>query len=358
MNPFRPALRIPSRPETSLGGITVDTEDVVARTLRQGLGLLWLLDGLLQAQPALFGDGMVRGILEPAAVGQPGWLGGLVLMAAHVWAHAPVAANTVAAVLQVALGLGILFAPGRRYRAILGASVAWAIIVWLVGEGLGGLLVPGAALASGAPGSALLYAVVGGLLLAHATGALVDVGRAAGIAVGAYFALGVLLQILPGAPGPAALADVVRASAQVAQPRDLATSIAAVVRLAAWHGTPALLAVVSAALAALWWTRAPSRYLVAATAIVLLVLWWFGMDFGVFGGIGTDPNTPPLVALLMAAAARRQGTSGAALRRSTNGTRIGGAVSTPPDGTGWATARATLRQPVLPWAAKRTEQGR
>ena len=29
------------------------------------------------------------------------------------------------------------------------------------------------------------------------------------------------------------------------------------------------------------------------------MVWWAGQDFGILGGMGTDPNTVPLVALLM-----------------------------------------------------------
>src|SRR5262249_39124182 len=46
--------------------------------------------------------------------------------------------NAVFAAIQVLLGLGIAWRPTRRLA--LAASVAWALAVWWLGEGLGGLL--------------------------------------------------------------------------------------------------------------------------------------------------------------------------------------------------------------------------
>jgi hypothetical protein len=44
----------------------------VARLGQVVLGLLWLIDGLLQFQPYMFGKTFITGVLLPNAVGQPG----------------------------------------------------------------------------------------------------------------------------------------------------------------------------------------------------------------------------------------------------------------------------------------------
>jgi hypothetical protein len=44
----------------------------------------------------------------------------------------------------------------------------------------------------------------------------------------------------------------------------------------------------------------------AVTMGWLGVLWWLGQDFGVLGGVGTDPNTAPVFALVLGAAAWSQ----------------------------------------------------
>src|SRR5690348_6752551 len=43
------------------------------RLLRTGFGLLWLFDGILQAQPAM-PAGMVPQVIEPAAASSPPWV--------------------------------------------------------------------------------------------------------------------------------------------------------------------------------------------------------------------------------------------------------------------------------------------
>ena len=46
----------------------------IARRSQIGLGLLWLIDGILQFQPYMFGKAFVTGVLLPSAAGQPGEL--------------------------------------------------------------------------------------------------------------------------------------------------------------------------------------------------------------------------------------------------------------------------------------------
>ena len=42
-----------------------------ARTIQIGLGLLWLIDGLLQLQTKMFGKGFADNVILPATQGQP-----------------------------------------------------------------------------------------------------------------------------------------------------------------------------------------------------------------------------------------------------------------------------------------------
>jgi hypothetical protein len=76
---------------------------------------------------------------------------------ARILAAHPVVWNSVFATIQVTLGLGLLW---RRSATVARfASVGWALGVWVVGEGFGGLFMDGASLVNGAPGAALIYAV-------------------------------------------------------------------------------------------------------------------------------------------------------------------------------------------------------
>ena len=47
-----------------------------ARTLQIALGLLWLLDGVLQAQPFMFTSDFVTQVIAPVGQGQPGFVSG------------------------------------------------------------------------------------------------------------------------------------------------------------------------------------------------------------------------------------------------------------------------------------------
>jgi hypothetical protein len=58
------------------------------------------------------------------------------------------------------LGVGLLVP--RTARLALAASIAWALGVWYFGEGLSGLPSDHASLTTGAPGSALLLALLAG----------------------------------------------------------------------------------------------------------------------------------------------------------------------------------------------------
>lgn len=47
-----------------------------------------------------------------------------------------------------------------------------------------------------------------------------------------------------------------------------------------------------------------SAWVLELTVVWLFFSWWMGQDFGVMGGVGTDPNSSPVLALLLLAAWR------------------------------------------------------
>ena len=132
---------------------------VTRRKLQIALAFFWLLDGALQLQPVMFTRRFASGIIAPTGAGQPAPIHWAVSTGASVIGHSPVAFDAVFAVVQLLLGFGLLW--GRTVRVALGASILWGLGVWVVGEGLGGVFGSGATLLSGAPGAALLYAVLG-----------------------------------------------------------------------------------------------------------------------------------------------------------------------------------------------------
>ena len=133
---------------------------ITRRQLQRSLGVLWLLDGVLQCQPFMFSRQFSRQVLAPAGVGQPTVIATPLHVVTALTAAHPAAANGAFALIQILLGLALLT---RRFdRPALVASIGWALSVWFLGEGLGGLAT-GATFLTGAPGAALLYAVIAAL---------------------------------------------------------------------------------------------------------------------------------------------------------------------------------------------------
>ena len=65
-----------------------------------GLGILWIVNALLQAQPAMFTTSFVRGVLAPAAIGQPAWISAPMMDGMQLWERAPVLWNMAAVSLS------------------------------------------------------------------------------------------------------------------------------------------------------------------------------------------------------------------------------------------------------------------
>ena len=173
---------------------------VTRRGIQVTLGLLWILDGMLQLQPAMLTSRFATQVIAPAGDGQPAFVSWPVQTAARVIGHQPVLADLAFAVIQLALGAGLLYP--RTARRALAASVAWALAVWYLGEGLGGLFGGGASLLTGAPGAALVYAVVAVAAAPPRAGrAGASDGHPARWTAAAWAALwigGAVLQLLPG----------------------------------------------------------------------------------------------------------------------------------------------------------------
>lgn len=126
-----------------------------ARAIRRALGALWLLDAVLQLQPAFFHRGFALAV-ESNASGQPPALAG-----SYVWLFSWLAPHILAAnvaIILIQTGIGLALLSGRAVRAGLVASLIWSPVVWWVGEGFGGLFTGRASQLTGAPGPVLLYA--------------------------------------------------------------------------------------------------------------------------------------------------------------------------------------------------------
>ena len=128
------------------------------RGLTWALGLLWLLDAGLQYQPYMFTKAFPNETLKPAGDGSPAWISSPVTWSADLMAHHIVIWNGLFATGQLVIALG-LFYP-RTVKLALAASVAWAAMVWWLGEGLGGVFAGPVSPLMGLPGAVIIYAFI------------------------------------------------------------------------------------------------------------------------------------------------------------------------------------------------------
>lgn len=270
---------------------------ITRRHLQVSLAALWLLDGALQCQPYMFSRDFARNVLSPAAHGQSVRVAEpLHVVATLVSAH-PALTNGGFAIIQILLGLGLLT---RRFtRVALAASIAWALSVWVVGEGFGGVAT-GATLLSGAPGAALLYAVIA--ILAWPTRDSRGDDRPSGLALPAWCMLwlsGAGLQLVAGNNSAMSFSMMLRA-AQSGSPQWIAGIDRHFVRLRlpSWAAAGVIAIYVLVAIWALvpGWTRQLS---IAIGVIIALAGWLLFQGLGdLTSGHATDPNSGPLIALL------------------------------------------------------------
>jgi hypothetical protein len=291
-----------------------------ARTvLRVGFGVIWLFDGILQAQPQMAG-GLADQVIQPSASTSPGWVQHLVNFGVNAWDYHPVQAAAAAVWIQVGIGLWLLIAVRGRSARLAGlAGVAWGLVVWVFGEAFGGIFAPGQTALFGAPGAALIYVVAGALIALpeRAWDRQERLGRLLLGGTGAFFLGTALLQAWPGrgfwqggAGGqPGSLAGMIASMASTPQPRAIHGLVSWFGNFTVSHGFAVnLVAVIALALiggglcaAAVRADARLARITVIAGAVFCLADWLLIEDLGVFGGLGTDPNTMvPIIALFTA----------------------------------------------------------
>ena len=132
--------------------------------LRGGFGMLWIFDGILQAQPKL-AIGLPSQVIQPTAASSPHWVQHVVNWAGTTWSYHPMQAGAAAVWIQVGIGVWLLAAPRGGWSRLAGlASVGWGLVVWVFGESFGGIFAPGLTWLFGAPGAVLIYCVAGALI--------------------------------------------------------------------------------------------------------------------------------------------------------------------------------------------------
>jgi cytochrome oxidase Cu insertion factor (SCO1/SenC/PrrC family) len=300
-----------------------EPEPAWRQVLRIGFGLLWLFDGLLQAQPGM-AVGLPSQVIEPSATSSPPWVQHLINWAGTAWSYHPVQAGAAAVWIQVGIGLWLLLAargPLSRLAGLAGAG--WGLIIWVFGAAFGGVFAPGLSWLTGAPGAAALYVVAGVLVALPARYARGPrFGRLLAGGTGLFLLGMAVLQAWPGRGfwqgslrgQPGSLTSMIQSMATTSQPAALARLAAGSGNFVRAHGfavnlfAVAALAVLGAGFAVAAASRKPwlrqrlIRGSVIALAAFCLAVWVLVQDFGFFGGLGTDPNSMIPMALLAVAA--------------------------------------------------------
>ena len=281
------------------------------RMLQLALATLWLLDAILQYQPYMFSRAFGGQMLAGTASGNPAgvahtitWAGG------EIGAHA-MAANAVFATVQLLIALGIAWRP--TVKLALAFSIPWSLCVWWIGEGLGGTLTGRASALSGAPGAAILYALLAVLLWPIERDGSERVPFAAARAIGESAAKVLwlvlwgcmsLLQLQAFDRSPDGLAAAMRSMA-AGEPPWLASFDNGVAKLFDGKGLEVsiVLAIMLVVVGiCVFLPAAASRAILALAVVLALAIWVAGENFGgILSGNGTDPNSGPLLVLLAAA---------------------------------------------------------
>ncbi len=290
------------------------------RVLQVVLALFWILDAALQFQPFMFGRGFVDTFILSNASGQPFVVGDLITHIGNFVAPDIAVWNTFFALVQLFIGVGLLFR--RTVRPALALSFAWALGVWVIGEGMGMVLTGRASALTGAPGSVFLYAMLG--LMAWPRRRRRDVDwsdRPVGVASSAaaqgiggaitplavwagYWSLAAVLFLLPDNRTRTSVTSAIIGMTS-GQPGWYSHFLTNLGNLFSTTGTQTawILALVSVVLGlGPLVARRPGWFLFAGSLFAFL-LWIAGQGLigNVFTGSTTDPNTGPLIILLAAA---------------------------------------------------------
>lgn len=278
------------------------------RTFSLLLATLWLFDAVLQLQPFMFTKGAdgFSGMLKSLADGNPGWVAASIRWNASIVAHQPILTNAAFAGIQFLIAFGIVYRRTTKYA--LSLSIAWSLGVWWFGEGAGGIFQGGATPFGGGPGGVLFYGLLAVLLWPSEGSdrpfvAAKSVGvRAAKIIWMVWWFLLAVLSVIGAGRSPQALHDLVDGMID-GQPGWLVHIDKVSESFLLRHGTTAaiLLALLCVALAVSVILPAKVMRVILVVGITVFVLIWIGVQNlgGILAGGATDPNSGPVVILLL-----------------------------------------------------------
>jgi len=274
---------------------------ITKRFVQISLGALWILDAALQLQHQMFTSAFANSVIAPVAAGQPAAIYGPIHFEVHLLLLHPAIFNSIFALIQLLLGLLILFK--RTARAGLVLSVFWVLGVWFFGEGLGGLLSGTTTLWMGAPGAVIFYGILALSVLPKHKSKSSDERPAYWLPIvwAVTWVGGSLLQLQSTQSSTRAVSSMIVGMSQGA-PRwlvnlDVHTASFFSVR---GFGFIIFLLVIQIIIGLLIFFPGTLRKLAISLGIIMaFLIWLFGENLGEFyTGRATDPNSGPLLILL------------------------------------------------------------
>jgi cytochrome oxidase Cu insertion factor (SCO1/SenC/PrrC family) len=306
----RRAAAAPVSPPRPPAPAPATAEPKARKVLRIGFGILWIIDGILQAQPQMAG-GLPSQVVAPGAAASPGWVRDVVNAGGTIWSFHPVQAAASTVWIQAGLGLWLICAGSGWSSRLAGlGSAAWGLVVWVFGESFGDIFAPGLSWLNGAPGAVLLYVTAGVLItLPLRAWAGPRLGRLLLGGIGLFWIGMAVLQAWPGrgfwGGSDGTLTGMVQDMAGLPQPHPQEVVVSSFASFVSRYGLAVnLFAVIALALAGVAFLSARPRVLrVAVPAAIVFCLsdWLLVQDLGVPGGLGTDPNSMVPWALLLGA---------------------------------------------------------
>ncbi len=285
-------------------------EPAARSVLRYAFGAMWLFDGVLQFQPGM-PLGLGSNVIAPTAAGNPSWLAGLVIHAVNLWNLHPIALASAVAWWQVGLGVLLLVSNGLVGRIVGGVSAAYALMIWVVGNAMGGIFQPTSSILFGWPGATLWY-VLAGVALALRPDVFSRVFSRVALRVSSVIVLlGALQQLRPSvgfwSGGNAnALTQMASSMTPTPQPHWLASLVhgagVAAGTMGGGFNTLVILWLLVAGVG-LWWSSTHGgAWSIWVTVAFAMVFWVLAEDMAIFGGLATDLNSlPPMAAFIVAA---------------------------------------------------------
>ncbi len=164
--------------------------------LRLSFGYLWVLDAFLQMQPGM-NEYFAATVIAPG-VSAGGIAGHLSASALTLWNLHPVFFDVAASLIQLYIGVILLTRNGGKVFLLTQIfAILWGILIWLFGEGFGGVFSSGTSILSGFPGSVLIYVYASSILLLAAKDGIGRIRRSSQIFGALIFISALLVQLMP-----------------------------------------------------------------------------------------------------------------------------------------------------------------